>query len=85
MVTELLLEIDQAPGSLLRVLGLIERRGFAIEALELETQPTARRLRLRVQPKAGRCPENLKRQIDKLFGVRRAAAPQEPEAASWVM
>jgi len=72
MNTELTLEIDRAEGSLLRLIGLIERRGFHIEKLELQgSAGAARGVRLEVRPAFGeRCADNLRRQIDKLYGVR---------------
>jgi acetolactate synthase-1/3 small subunit len=69
-------EIDRAEGSLPRLIGLIERRGFAIEALEMGAQGNgARRVSVAVRGlQAERCPEVLGRQIDRLIGVRRIDA-----------
>lgn len=67
------IRIDRADGSLQRVIGLIERRGFFIDAMTLSDEgESARRLEVAVRGRdAGRCPDTLGRQIDRLFGVTR--------------
>jgi len=68
------LEIDGADGSLLRLIGLVERRGFFIDRIELQGQGNAgsRKVALGVRSRdAGRCFETLGRQIDRLYGVTR--------------
>ena len=66
------LELDHVEGSLPRVIGLIERRGFIIDALTMRTGNQGRVLSLKIRPRDGaRCPQVLGRQIDRLFGLRR--------------
>ena len=68
-------EIDRAEGSLPRLIGLIERRGFAIDSMQMGAEGNgARRVSVAVRGlQAERCPEVLGRQIDRLIGVRRLA------------
>jgi acetolactate synthase II small subunit len=62
------IQIDRADGSLQRLIGLVERRGFHIDGIDM----ALRRIALTVRGRdAGRCVDNLGRQIDRLFGVRR--------------
>lgn len=71
------LEIDGADGSLLRVIGLIERRGFFIDKIVMEGEGNAgaRKVALGIRARdADRCVDVLGRQIDRLYGVKRHAA-----------
>ncbi|WBT07126.1 ACT domain-containing protein [Brevundimonas vesicularis] len=66
------IQIDRADGSLQRLIGLVERRGFYIDGMALADEGAFRRIALTVRGRdAGRCMDNLGRQIDRLFGVRR--------------
>jgi len=67
------IEIDHAEGSLIRVLGLIERRGFLINALSLSAgDEWVRHLSVAVKGRdEGRSVATLKLQIDRLYGIRR--------------
>jgi len=66
------IQIDRADGSLQRLIGLVERRGFHIDGMSLADEGAFRRIALTVRGRdAGRCMDNLGRQIDRLFGVRR--------------
>lgn len=79
------LNIDRADGSLQRLIGLVERRGFHIDGLTLQDEGASRRVEIAVRGRdAARCPDALGRQIDKLFGVRRIASPGvfHPEVAA---
>lgn len=79
MTATFLIHIDRAEGSLPRLIGLIERRGFHIDRLAVSDTGAHREVRLAVRGRdAGRCAEVLGRQIDRLIGVRRLA----PAAAS---
>ncbi|MEH6698071.1 MAG: ACT domain-containing protein [Brevundimonas sp.] len=87
MSTETLhLNIDRADGSLQRLIGLVERRGFHIDGMTLRDEGQGRRVELAVRGRdAARCPHTLGRQIDRLFGVTRIAAPAaafHPEVAA---
>ena len=83
-------EIDRAEGSLQRLIGLIERRGFDIASLDMgvafagagEGSNSHRRIALGVSPRDdGRCVAVLGRQIDRLYGVRRVDGAFQPEPA----
>jgi acetolactate synthase-1/3 small subunit len=75
------LNIDRADGSLQRLIGLVERRGFHIDGLNVSEAGAERRVELVVRGRdAGRCLETLGRQIDRLYGVRRAPAGFTSEA-----
>jgi len=80
------IQIDRADGSLQRLIGLVERRGFHIDGMTLSDEGAARRVQIQVRGRdAGRCAENLGRQIDRLFGAVRVARPQaafHPEVAA---
>jgi acetolactate synthase-1/3 small subunit len=67
------IEIDRLEGTLLRILGLVERRGFHIDELELFDLGEDRRgLALTVRPRdANRSLDILGLQIDRLYGVKR--------------
>lgn len=86
MTDTLNVQIDRADGSLQRLIGLVERRGFHIDGLTLADEGTMRRVSMKVRGRdAGRCIENLGRQIDKLVGATRvtfAVAAFQTEAAA---
>jgi len=66
------IQIDRADGSLQRLIGLVERRGFHIDAMSLSEEGAVRQVRLQVRGRDdGRSTENLGRQIDKLVGATR--------------
>lgn len=78
----LYLMIDRADGSLQRLIGLVERRGFHIDGMTLSDEGSARRVELAVRGRdAARCARTLGRQIDRLFGVTRVAARQSGQSA----
>ena len=69
------IQIDRADGSLQRLIGLVERRGFHIDGMMLSDEGNTRRVQIQVRGRdAGRCIDNLGRQIDRLFGVTRMGA-----------
>ena len=80
------IEIDRLEGTLLRILGLVEIRGFHIDELELYDLGEDRRgLTVTVRPRdPNRSLDILGLQIDRLYGVKRVqeapirgAAPPE--------
>lgn len=74
------IELDRNEGSLQRLIGLIERRGFHIDGMTLEGTGEHRSVAVRVRPRdASRQADVLGRQIDRMFGARRVE-----EAVSWV-
>lgn len=77
------IELDRLEGSLLRILGLVERRGFHIDEAELyDLGEDKRGLTLRVRPRdPSRSPETLGLQIDRLYGIRRLTKDPREDAA----
>ena len=68
------IELDRADGSLQRLIGLIERRGFHIDGMTIEGSGENRSVAVQVRPRdATRHADVLGRQIDRLFGARRVA------------
>lgn len=66
------IQIDRADGSLQRLIGLVERRGFHIDGINMADEGAVRNIALTVRGRdAGRCIKNLGLQIDGLFGARR--------------
>ena len=75
MIDTIHIELDRAEGSLQRIVGLIERRGFHIERMVMEDRGQGRTAAICVSPRdPSRKIEVLGRQIDRLFGVRRCDA-----------
>ena len=70
------IELDRLEGSLLRILGLVERRGFHIDGAELyDLGEDKRGMTLAVRPRdPSRSLETLGLQIDRLYGITRLAA-----------
>lgn len=77
------IEIDDLDGTLLRVLGLIERRGFFIDAIEMyQIDDKTRGLSVTARAKEShRRIETLLAQIDRLYGLKRVAEPRKAAAA----
>lgn len=74
MTDTLLIQIDRAEGSLQRLIGLIERRGFHIDHMSLSDVGAHREVHVSVRGRdAGRCTHVLQRQIDRLVGAQRVA------------
>ena len=66
------IHIDRADGSLQRLIGLVERRGFHIDGFSLIDEGDMRRAAITVRGRdASRCTQILGRQIDRLIGVSR--------------
>ncbi len=73
------IQIDRADGSLQRLIGLVERRGFHIDGMSMapdsEIEGAMRRIALTVRGRdAARSIDTLGRQIDRLIGVARIQA-----------
>ncbi len=81
------LELDRAEGSLQRIIGLIERRGFHIDGMTMDSEGSHRALAIHVRPYDATPPRSdvLSRQIDKLYGVRRSGPVPDEGAVSCVM
>ena len=86
MIDTIHLQMDREEGSLQRLIGLIERRGFTIERMVMEGAGDARTVAVCVRPRdAGRHVDVLGRQIDKMLGMRRCEAYEaaSPGRVSW--
>lgn len=69
------IQIDRADGSLQRLIGLVERRGFHIDGMSMADEGAMRRIALTVRGRdAARSIDTLGRQIDRLIGVARIQA-----------
>lgn len=66
------IRLNAGEGALVRTLGLIQRRGFTVGALDMRTRGSQLRVRLELAP-CGRCPEILARQILRLHDVAAVA------------
>lgn len=78
-MTSFLIQLDHAEGSLQRLIGLIERRGFHIDQLAVSDAGAHREVRVAVRGRDnGRCAEVLGRQIDRMIGARRMAPASSP-------
>ncbi|MCG8442860.1 MAG: ACT domain-containing protein [Caulobacterales bacterium] len=75
--------LSEAEGAAIRVLGLVERRGWTIHAATLEPPNGGkRRLALIARPRDGaRDPRVLRRQLERLFDVE-AVIVEMPSAAA---
>ena len=78
------IELDRLEGSLLRILGLVERRGFHIDGAELyDLGEDKRGLSLTVRPRdASRSPDILGLQIDRLYGIKRLSSDPRSDASA---
>ncbi|HEY2069719.1 MAG TPA: ACT domain-containing protein [Rhizomicrobium sp.] len=66
------IELDRTEGSLQRLIGLIERRGFHIDDMTMTGNGDYRRVAVKVRPRdAHRHGDVLDRQIDRMFGASR--------------
>jgi acetolactate synthase regulatory subunit len=67
------LSLERAEGAIVRAIGLIERRGFAVTSISTTAEGAPEMLGLRLEVASrGRPFEVLIRQIEKLFDVRSA-------------
>jgi len=76
------IELDRLEGTLLRILGLVERRGFHIDQMELyDLGEDKRGLTITARPRdPSRSPDTLGLQIDRLYGITRL--PDDPRGAA---
>ena len=82
MTDTISIELDRADGTLQRLIGLVERRGFHIEGMSLTDIEGVRRLELTVRGRdANRSTDILGRQIDRMIGATRIAAIATEAAA----
>lgn len=76
------LTIQWVEGALVRALGLIERRGFAVTSIKAAADPAAQQMELTIELRSpGRSVDVLARQIEKLFDVRAVTLVEAEEPA----
>jgi acetolactate synthase regulatory subunit len=77
------MNMHKAEGSIIRLLGLIERRGFSVTTMNARSDDAAQQLEITVQlHSTGRSVEVLTRQIEKLYDVRTVACMNAGEPAA---
>jgi acetolactate synthase II small subunit len=65
------MNIQKVEGAIIRLLGLIERRGFAVTGMNAHSDDASQQVEITVHVRAtGRSVETLTRQIEKLYDVR---------------
>jgi len=68
------MNIHKVEGAMIRLLGLIERRGFSVTAMKAHSDEAAQQVEITIDVwSAGRSVETLARQIEKLYDVRSVA------------
>jgi acetolactate synthase II small subunit len=68
------MNIQKVEGAIIRLLGLIERRGFSVTAMNAHTDDASQQVEITVQLRStGRSVDTLARQIGKLYDVRSVA------------
>lgn len=66
--------IQKVEGAIIRLLGLIERRGFSVTAMNAHSDDAAQQVEITLQLRStGRSVDTLTRQIEKLYDVRSVA------------
>jgi acetolactate synthase regulatory subunit len=70
MTTQIDIDFLPAEGAVVRLIGLVERRGYELDAMNYVPAPGTHRLSMVVRPRPGpRRIETLKAQIARLYGV----------------
>lgn len=68
------MNIQKVEGAIIRLLGLIERRGFSVTAMNAHSDDVAQQVEITLQLRStGRSVDTLTRQIEKLYDVRSVA------------
>ncbi|HKK02660.1 MAG TPA: ACT domain-containing protein [Gammaproteobacteria bacterium] len=76
------MNIQKVEGAIIRLLGLIERRGFCVTAMNAHSDDAAQQVQITVDLHCGsRSVETLTRQIEKLYDVRSVACLTASEPA----
>ncbi|MGY6662145.1 MAG: ACT domain-containing protein [Glycocaulis sp.] len=70
MTTQIDIDFLPAEGAVVRLIGLVERRGYELDAMSYAPASTTHRLTMTVRPRPGpRRIETLKAQIARMYGV----------------
>lgn len=72
MTTRFEITLSPAEGALIRTLGLIQRRGFTVTRMDMNSSEQEVRVKLELA-ESNRCPQVLRRQIERLHDVRNVA------------
>ena len=78
------MNVHKVEGAMIRLLGLIERRGFSVTAMNAHTDDAGQHVEITVHLRStGRSVDTLTRQIAKLYDVRSVAClgASEPSVA----
>lgn len=68
------MNVHKVEGAMVRLLGLVERRGFSVTALNAHSDEAGQQVEITMQVRsAGRSVDTLTRQIAKLYDVRSVA------------
>lgn len=68
------MSIHKVEGAMIRLLGLIERRGFSVTAMNAHSDESTQQVEITLQLRScGRSVDILTRQIEKLYDVRSVA------------
>jgi acetolactate synthase II small subunit len=77
------MSIQKVEGAMIRLLGLIERRGFSVTAMNARADDAAQQVEITLQLRSkGRSVEVLTRQIEKLYDVHSVACLTAGEPAA---
>lgn len=76
------MNIQKVEGAIIRLLGLIERRGFSVTAMNAHSDEAAQQVEITLQLRStGRSVDTLTKQIEKLYDVRSVACLPASEPA----
>jgi acetolactate synthase II small subunit len=79
------MNIHKVEGAMIRLLGLIERRGFSVTAMNAHADDAAQQVEITLQLRSsGRSVETLTRQIEKLYDVRSVACLTATESPAMI-
>jgi acetolactate synthase II small subunit len=68
------MNVHKVEGAMIRLLGLVERRGFSVTAMNAHSDDASQQVEITMQVRsAGRSVDTLTRQIAKLYDVRSVA------------
>lgn len=62
--------VKQIEGAIIRIIGLVERRGFSIKSVNATPSACGQEMAMVIEVESERSTETLARQVEKLFDVR---------------
>ncbi|MEQ7874753.1 ACT domain-containing protein [Sphingomonas sp. ASV193] len=82
MTERLHIAFTPAEGALLRVLGTVERRGYAVRAIDMAERADGGAMTIELEPRdSSRQVEIVARQLDRLVDVRSVSILQQPQGS----